>query len=69
MRMPRPGPRRPNVNVRIGEDGIAHLDQRARDEGLVKDDGAANRSEIIRLMLAYAAAHMPRGWRPKPKGR
>lgn len=58
LRMPRPGPRRPLVNVRLSEDGIAHLDERAAAEDL-------NRSELIRTMLAYASAHMPKGWRPR----
>lgn len=62
--MPRPGPRRPLVAIRLSEQGIAHIDQRAAAEGLVRDDGEPNRSEMIRLMLAYASAKMPAGWRP-----
>jgi len=57
--MPRPGPRRPLVAIRLSEQGIAHIDQRAKDEA----DGV--RSEMIRRMLAYAAQHMPKGWQPK----
>ena len=57
--MPRPGPRRPLVAIRLSESGIAHIDQRAAAEA----DGV--RSEMIRRMLAYAALHMPKGWRPK----
>lgn len=62
--MPRPGPRRPLVAIRMSEPGIAHIDRRALDEGLTIRDGEPNRSEMMRLMLAYASAHMPKGWRP-----
>jgi hypothetical protein len=57
--MPRPGPRRPLVALRISAQGLAHIDQRAADEA----EGV--RSEMIRRMLAYAALHMPKGWMPK----
>ncbi|MGH3450186.1 MAG: CopG family transcriptional regulator [Haloechinothrix sp.] len=62
--MPRRGPRRPLVGIKLSDEGRAHVDQRARDEGVLKRNGDPNRSEMIRLMLAYASAHMPRGWRP-----
>lgn len=61
---PRKGPRRPQVDIRLSEAGIAWLDQRARDEGLLKASGEPNRSEMIRLALRYAMARMPTGWRP-----
>lgn len=57
--MPRPGPRRPLVALRISTQGIEHIDQRAAEET------AGSRSEMIRRMLAYASAHMPAGWTPK----
>ncbi len=63
--MPRPGPRRPLVAIRLSIDGTAWLDSRAAEEGVVRSNGEPNRSEMIRLALAYAAAHMPKGWRPK----
>lgn len=63
--MPRPGPRRPLVAIRLSTDGTGWIDQRAEAEGLVKGDGQPNRSELIRIALAYAAQHMPKGWRPK----
>lgn len=63
--MPRTGPRRPIVAIRLAEAGIRHIDQRALDEGLTIRDGEPNRSEMARLMLAYASAHMPKGWRPQ----
>ena len=63
--MPRPGPRRPLVAIKMSEDGIKHIDRRATDEGLIKGNGKPNRSEMIRRMLAYAALHMPKGWQPK----
>jgi hypothetical protein len=62
--MPRPGPRRPGVTVRLSEPGRDWIDQRARDEGLTIRNGDPNRSEMIRLALAYAQRHMPEGWRP-----
>jgi hypothetical protein len=49
----------------MSTDGTNWIDQRALAEGLVKGDGQPNRSEMIRIALAYAAAHMPKGWRPK----
>lgn len=55
--MPRPGPRRPTVLVRLAQEGIDWIDQRAADERV-------NRSEMIRLMLTYAQRHIPKGWRP-----
>lgn len=63
--MPRPGPRRPLVAIRMSTDGTDWVDRRAEEEGLLKGNGDPNRSEMIRIALAYAAQHMPRGWRPK----
>lgn len=54
---PRPGPRRPIVGVRVGENGLAWIDKEAERRGI-------NRSEMIRQMLAYAKQHMPKGWKP-----
>jgi hypothetical protein len=48
----------------MAQNGIDWIDQRAIDEGLIKPNGHPNRSEMIRLMLAYAQRHMPKGWRP-----
>lgn len=63
--MPRPGPRRPLVAIRLSEQGIKHIDQRAREEcPLIRGD-EPNRSEMIRRMLAYASTHMPKGWTPQ----
>lgn len=55
--MPRPGPRRPLVAFRLGREELTALDLLALQEG-------TDRSELIRRMLAYAAQHMPVGWRP-----
>ena len=55
--MPRPGPRRPLVAIRLSEQGIEHIDERAAEVEV-------NRSEMIRRMLAYAQRHMPKGWKP-----
>jgi len=48
-RMPRPGPRRPIVAVRLSEQGIAAVDKLAETEGV-------NRSEMIRRLLSEAVA-------------
>lgn len=53
--MPRPGPRRPVIALRLGAEGLALVDERAEREGV-------NRSEMIRRMVDYAAQHMPEGW-------
>lgn len=62
--MPRPGPVRPIVALRLDTEGLAHVDQRALDEGLTIRGGQPNRSEMLRLAIAYGMAHMPNGWRP-----
>lgn len=56
--MPRLGPRRPVVGIRIAESDIALVDERASTEA----DG--NRSEMARRMLLFAVANMPTGWVP-----
>lgn len=56
--MPRPGPRRPLVAVRISDEGIAEIDELAGARGV-------KRSEQIRLMIAYAAERMPTDWQPR----
>lgn len=43
------------LDVRLGANGSAAIDRRATEEGL-------DRSEVSRRLLAYACAHMPRGW-------
>jgi hypothetical protein len=64
--MPRPGPRRPNTTLRIEDELGDRIDERAIAEGLVKaKDGTANRSEMIRILAAYALETMPKGWRPQ----
>lgn len=56
--------RRRNVNFRASWDAVDFIEQTARDENVVDEDGEPNRSEMIRIMLAYAAQHRPKGWRP-----
>jgi hypothetical protein len=53
--MPRPGPRRPLIAVRLRQDEIDWLDTVAAQR-------EANRSETLRLALAYAREHMPRDY-------
>lgn len=48
--MPRTGPRRPLVAIRLSEEGIAYIDQLAEQEGV-------NRSEMIRILLKEAIGH------------
>lgn len=62
--MPRPGPRRLVIALRLSAQGITAVDERARQEGLIKGNGEPNRSEMVRLMMAHAYAYMPKGWRP-----
>jgi hypothetical protein len=64
--MPRPGPRRPIVALRLDAEGIAYLDERANSEELRTEKGEPNRSELVRIMIAYARENMPPGWRPTP---
>ena len=63
--MPRPGPPRKLVAVKLSTDGIERIDKRAADECPLIRNGEPNRSEMIRRMLAYAERHMPKGWQPK----
>jgi hypothetical protein len=60
--MPRPGPRRPLIAIRISDKGRDFIDQRAKEEGV-------NRSEMTRRLLAYASKHMPKGWTPEGEQR
>lgn len=62
--MPRQGPRRTMVGIRLLDEQIEQLDWRANEEGLVTKAGEPNRSELIRIYLDYAREHMPAGWRP-----
>jgi metal-responsive CopG/Arc/MetJ family transcriptional regulator len=57
--MPRPGPRRPVIALRLGDEVTQRVDERADDEDV-------NRSEAIRLLIEYGLEHMPKGWRPAP---
>lgn len=54
--MPRKGPRRPTITIRISDAGRELLNQRAQQEA----DG--NVSELARRMLKYATLNMPKGW-------
>jgi hypothetical protein len=54
-------PRAP-VTIRLSARGLATLDARAaRDH--------RTRSDMARLLLAFAVEHMPDGWRPGGGGR
>lgn len=62
--MPRPGPRRRNVGMKLSEAGIRWLADRAIAEGFVKADGSANTSAFLRLLCAWGQSSLPVGWRP-----
>jgi len=62
--VPRTGPRRRTVALKSSEAGIDWITQRALSEGLVKNDGTANISAFLRLVVAFAQREMPAGWRP-----
>jgi hypothetical protein len=64
--MPRPGPRRKMVGVKLSDEELAAVEARARAEGLVWA-GEPNASEMIRIACAYLQ-HMPEGWRPSAPG-
>ena len=57
--MPRPGPRRPLVALRLSEQGIERIDQRAKAAGV-------SRSEMMRALMAYADRKLPADWKPRP---
>ncbi|MFC9661853.1 hypothetical protein ACFVJ5_16590 [Nocardia sp. NPDC127606] len=63
--MPRPGPRRPVLALRMSDDQIVALDDQAIAEELLTKQGEPNRSELIRIMVEYAHQNMPAGWRPE----
>lgn len=58
--MPRPGPRMPQLSVRLPAEEIKAVEKVAEREG-------ENKSEAARLLLSYAVPRMPEGWRPEPE--
>lgn len=62
--MPRPGPRRTLVAAKLSDEEISWLDDQALREGFTIRGGEPNRSQMLRLAIAYARGHMPYGWRP-----
>jgi hypothetical protein len=52
--MPRPGPPRPTITIRLHQSGIDWLDQQARAQN-------TTRSDLIRRMIAKMRQE---GWRP-----
>jgi|1185.fasta_scaffold1509581_1 hypothetical protein len=60
-----PGTRRPYVAFKLDPAQPAAIAQRALSEGLTIRNGEPNRSEMGRLLIAYALENMPKGWRPK----
>ncbi|MFG1846745.1 hypothetical protein [Micromonospora carbonacea] len=58
------GKERQPVYFRASKPAIGILEQLAHDEGVLDRHGNPNRSEMIRILLAYALRHWKRGWRP-----
>lgn len=56
--MPRPGPRKPLLGVRVSVEGIKRLDARAA-RATELEGTQVNRSEMVRRMLRYAEHNMP----------
>jgi hypothetical protein len=48
---------------------IAAIDQMARAEGLLRQGGEPNRSEMARLLVRRGMQDWPTGWRPKERSR
>lgn len=63
--MPRTGERRPLVAIKLSRAGIAAIDARAAARAKAEGKDKPNRSDEIRVMLAYAQEHMPARWTPK----
>lgn len=63
--MPRTGPRRVPITVKLSQTGLDHVDQRAGKE-IPGERPNGKRSEMIRRLLSYAVTHMPEGWGTKP---
>lgn len=66
--MPRPYRGRELVTYREDCGVPQRLDQRARDEGLLDEQGRPNRSELLRRMRDYAERNMPAGYEPPTAG-
>lgn len=62
--MPRPGPRRRPLMVKISDAARERITARAAKRGLMWG-GKPNESEMARIMLAYAEQHMPENWQPR----
>lgn len=56
--MPRSGPLRKFVGIKLSDDERAAIDKRAEDEGVMWA-GQPNTSEMIRRLCAWALEHMP----------
>lgn len=65
--MPRTGERRPLVAIKLSSAGIARIDERAAARAKHEGREKPNRSDEIRVMLAYAEQHMPANWQPKSR--
>jgi hypothetical protein len=65
--MPRPGPRRQPLAVKISDAARERVAARAVKRGLLRGNGEPNLSEMARIMLAYADQHMPENWQPRPR--
>jgi hypothetical protein len=57
--MPRPGPRRPAIALRLSDEVTAQVDELAEARGL-------NRSGAIRLLIDFGLRALPKDWTPPP---
>ncbi|MFC5789651.1 hypothetical protein ACFPPE_07260 [Agromyces tardus] len=53
------------IGLRLADEQIEALDERAVAEDLLTKAGEPNRSELLRIMIEYAQENMPAGWRPE----
>jgi hypothetical protein len=54
--MPKSGPARKSIGIRLADAGRQNLEQRAGEET------SGNMSELVRRLIAYGSTRMPKGW-------
>lgn len=52
------------VAFRMARTAVEYVDNLARQEGVLDAKGRPNRSEMLRILLAYAVRNWRKGWRP-----
>lgn len=56
--MPRPGPKRPTMTIRISDAGLVALAKLA-ERWSEREGRVVKRSEVVRKMVAYGLEHHP----------